>query len=83
MWLLHISKKILLFFIVLYQKTISPDHGWRRHRHPYGFCPFTPSCSEYGRQAIEKHGAVKGSAKAAWRVCRCHPWTSGGFDPVK
>jgi uncharacterized protein len=45
-------------------------------------CRYTPSCSEYAVLALQKHGAVKGSALAAWRICRCNPFTRGGHDPV-
>ncbi len=45
-------------------------------------CPYFPSCSEYGYQAICKHGAIKGSALAAWRILRCNPFSKGGYDPV-
>ena len=45
-------------------------------------CRFHPTCSEYAAEAIETHGALKGSALAAGRLLRCHPWSVGGFDPV-
>jgi uncharacterized protein len=45
-------------------------------------CRFHPSCSEYAEQALERHGALRGSWLAARRVCRCGPWHGGGFDPV-
>ena len=45
-------------------------------------CRFYPSCSEYAAQAIERYGAVRGSALAASRLMRCHPWHPGGVDPV-
>lgn len=45
-------------------------------------CRFYPSCSAYGLEAVEKHGPVAGSWLALRRVCRCHPWNEGGFDPV-
>ena len=45
-------------------------------------CRFVPSCSEYAAQAIERHGAARGSALAAKRLLRCHPWHPGGVDPV-
>ena len=45
-------------------------------------CRFHPSCSEYAEQALERHGALRGSWLAARRVCRCGPWHSGGYDPV-
>jgi uncharacterized protein len=45
-------------------------------------CRFVPSCSEYAAQAIERYGATRGSALAAKRLLRCHPWHPGGHDPV-
>jgi uncharacterized protein len=45
-------------------------------------CRFHPSCSEYAGEALERHGAWRGSWLAARRVCRCGPWHAGGFDPV-
>lgn len=45
-------------------------------------CRFEPSCSEYTRQAIVKYGFVKGTAMGTWRICRCHPFSEGGYDPV-
>lgn len=45
-------------------------------------CRFTPSCSEYARQAIEKYGLIKGGWLATKRICRCHPFYPGGPDPV-
>lgn len=46
-------------------------------------CRFTPSCSLYTLQAIEKYGLLKGSLMGARRVLRCHPFSKGGFDPVQ
>jgi len=45
-------------------------------------CRFTPTCSEYAEKAIKKHGILKGSALAAKRISKCHPWGSSGYDPV-
>ena len=45
-------------------------------------CPYIPTCSEYGLQAIEKYGAVKGSMLAFYRIIRCNPFSKGGYDPV-
>ena len=44
-------------------------------------CRYTPSCSEYFIQAVRKYGPIRGGAKGVWRVCRCHPFNEGGFDP--
>ena len=44
-------------------------------------CRFQPTCSTYFRDAVEKHGAVRGSLKGLARICRCHPWNPGGYDP--
>jgi putative membrane protein insertion efficiency factor len=43
-------------------------------------CKYHPTCSEYARLAFRKHGLLKGSAKAAWRLARCNPWSHGGVD---
>ncbi len=45
-------------------------------------CPYTPTCSEYGLEAVEKYGAIKGLALALWRILRCNPFSKGGYDPV-
>jgi putative membrane protein insertion efficiency factor len=45
-------------------------------------CRFTPTCSHFAREAVEKHGAFKGSWLAIRRISRCHPWHPGGHDPV-
>lgn len=75
--------RALVFLLRLYQQTISPDHGWFHNRHPYGFCRFYPTCSGYAIQAIKKHGVVRGIVLACSRLVRCHPWSGGGFDPVR
>lgn len=67
-------KKILIVMIKGYQKYLSPLKRTR--------CPYIPTCSQYGLEAIEKYGAVKGSLLAAWRILRCNPFSKGGYDPV-
>lgn len=74
-------RTILLSTIRLYQKLLSPDHSfWARFVFPSGYCKFSPTCSEYSYQVINKKGALKGSPKAVWRILRCNPWTRGGVD---
>lgn len=71
----NIPRIPLLGLIRLYQLLVSPAL-------PRNTCRFYPSCSHYGYQAIYKHGAIKGSIMAIWRVMRCNPFNPGGFDPV-
>lgn len=68
------TKILLNHFITLYQLTLSGLIGNQ--------CRFYPSCSQYTREAISRHGALKGSAMGVRRICRCHPWHEGGYDPV-
>ena len=67
-------KKLFIFLIKFYQKYISPMKSTK--------CPYCPTCSAYGLQAIQKHGAVKGGVLTLWRLIRCNPFSHGGFDPV-
>ncbi|MFH1253061.1 MAG: membrane protein insertion efficiency factor YidD [Candidatus Uhrbacteria bacterium] len=82
MKLLDFPKFFIGFLIKIYQKTLSFDHGPLKFLHPYGFCRFCPTCSEYGLQAIERYGVVRGGLLALWRVFRCHPWSKGGIDEI-
>jgi hypothetical protein len=68
-------KAAALGLIRFYQRAISPM------RAPT--CRFIPSCSQYGFEAIERYGVLKGSWMAARRISRCHPWNPGGYDPVR
>jgi uncharacterized protein len=45
-------------------------------------CRFQPTCSAYGLEALDRHGAIKGSYLTVHRICRCHPWGGSGYDPV-
>ena len=45
-------------------------------------CRFQPTCSEYARQSIQKYGVIRGGWLTFKRLCRCHPWAKGGYDPV-
>ena len=66
--------KILIKLIELYRKNISP--------RKIPCCRFTPTCSEYGMQALAIHGALKGTLLTLWRVLRCNPLGKWGYDPV-
>ena len=46
-------------------------------------CRFVPSCSQYAIEAVTKYGALRGTLLALWRIVRCHPFSRGGYDPVK
>lgn len=76
-------RSFVLKLIRIYQKTLSFDHGLFSYLYPNGFCRFHPTCSEYGYQAIEKYGVIKGGFKAFWRILRCNPFNKGGYDPLK
>lgn len=65
---------LLLAPIVFYQRYITPFTP--------PSCRFTPTCSEYARQALLVHGPFKGLALAVWRLLRCNPWGGSGYDPV-
>lgn len=67
-------KAVLIALIKGYRLLLSP--WWGRQ------CRFTPTCSEFAEEAIERHGAIQGTWLAARRVARCHPWRAGGYDPV-
>ncbi len=58
--------------------------GYRRWISPLlpPACRFHPACSDYAAESIRTHGPYRGTALAVWRVCRCHPMSPGGFDPV-
>ncbi|MEG1004031.1 membrane protein insertion efficiency factor YidD [Clostridium sp.] len=68
-------KKVILKLISFYRKNISPL------KNPC--CRYVPTCSQYAIEAIEKHGAFRGSLMAIWRILRCNPFSKGGYDPVK
>lgn len=67
-------KIVIIFLIKKYQKYISP---YKRTK-----CPYYPSCSCYGLEAINKYGSLKGGILTAWRLIRCNPFSKGGIDPV-
>ena len=67
-------KRILLALIAGYRFFLSPFLG--------ASCRFYPTCSAYAAEAIETHGALRGTWLAVKRISKCHPWHSGGVDPV-
>ncbi|WP_139994455.1 membrane protein insertion efficiency factor YidD [Paenibacillus paridis] len=69
---------------VMRRATQAPIHFYRKVISPLlpPSCRFYPTCSMYALEAIEKHGAAKGSWLAAKRIARCHPFNAGGYDPV-
>jgi uncharacterized protein len=71
---------ILSLLIQLYRWTLSPALVFLFGAN--SGCRFTPTCSEYAREAIQSHGAMKGSVLAVKRICRCHPFGPCGHDPV-
>jgi putative membrane protein insertion efficiency factor len=68
-------KYLVLDFLRLYKTFLSPFFP--------PSCRFTPTCSEYAAQAVEKYGAMRGTWLGAKRILRCQPFCKGGFDPVK
>lgn len=67
-------KWLLMGLVRFYRYAISPLMG--------PSCRFHPTCSAYALEAIERHGATRGSMLALRRIGRCHPWSDGGYDPV-
>lgn len=73
-FLYNLPKNLLIFLIDIYRLTLSPYVGRS--------CRFEPTCSQYGREALEIHGALKGTWLTIKRVGRCSPLHEGGYDPV-
>jgi putative membrane protein insertion efficiency factor len=73
-WLWHLPQQALMTLVRGYRLLLKPWLG--------NACRFEPTCSAYALMALERHGAVVGSALAAGRVLRCNPWCDGGCDPV-
>lgn len=67
-------KRLLVRLVRFYQKGISPL------KPPC--CKYIPTCSQYAVEALERFGALKGTALAVWRILRCNPFSRGGYDPV-
>ena len=69
-----IMKKLLIYMIQFYRRYLSPMKSTK--------CPYIPTCSEYGLEAVSKYGAFKGGLLTVWRILRCNPFSKGGYDPV-
>lgn len=67
-------KHFLIFLVKFYQGAISPLYP--------STCRYTPTCSEYSKQALEKYGTFKGGKLALKRIGKCHPWGGNGYDPL-
>jgi len=70
----HLAQRVALQTLRAYKWAVSPMFP--------AACRYTPTCSEYAMEAIERHGVLRGGLKAAARLLRCHPFVKGGYDPV-
>ena len=70
----NLFKFLFINIIKIYQRFISPFFP--------SSCKFSPSCSKYGIEAINKHGAIKGLILTVKRILKCNPWSKGGYDPI-
>ncbi len=68
-----VPRRVLIGMVRLYQTLVSPLLG----RH----CRFEPTCSVYFIESVHKYGAIRGAFRGVLRICRCHPWHRGGYDP--
>ena len=73
-FLSNLLKHLFIKVIKIYQRFISPFFP--------SSCKFSPSCSKYGIEALNKYGAIKGSLLTIKRILRCNPWSDGGYDPI-
>lgn len=79
----ELAIKTAIFMITIYQKTFSPDHGFLSYDLSPKRCRFFPSCSDYAKESLRQYGLLKGLMFLWKRVIRCHPWSEGGYDPLK
>jgi putative membrane protein insertion efficiency factor len=73
-WLGRLPQRSLIVLVRAYRLLLKPWLG--------NACRFEPTCSAYALEALQAHGAVRGSLLSGWRLMRCHPWCQGGLDPV-
>ncbi len=71
--IVQLPSLMLIALVRVYQLTLSPIIGQQ--------CRFQPTCSHYMIGAVRKYGAIRGAWKGTLRICRCHPWHPGGYDP--
>jgi uncharacterized protein len=71
---MSVLARVLTALVVAYRRYVSPVLPAR--------CRFYPSCSAYAQEALARHGAIRGTGLAVWRLLRCHPFHPGGYDPV-
>lgn len=71
---ISLPQNLLIAFIKMYRTIVSPLYGH--------VCRYYPSCSAYGLEAVTLHGALRGLSLTVGRILRCHPWATGGLDPV-
>lgn len=79
----HLPRKGIVALIVLYQHTLSPDHGPLRVFFPHGVCVYEPTCSEYGKQIVNERGVVVGGFLLAKRLLSCHPWGKPNEEKIR
>jgi uncharacterized protein len=72
--LVRLPRQLLIGIVQAYRYLLKPWLG--------NACRFEPTCSAYALQALQRHGALRGTALTGWRILRCHPWCDGGCDPV-
>lgn len=73
--LYKLPQRVLVMLVRTYQRTVSP--------HLQSGCRYVPTCSEYAVEALQRYGALRGSALSVWRLMRCHPWAAHGHDPPR
>ena len=73
-FIVNLPAHVMILLIRVYQYTLSPFIGRN--------CRYTPTCSNYGIQAIRKYGAIKGGWLTIKRIASCNPWGGSGYDPV-
>lgn len=71
----HLPRRLLVGLARVYQLALSPYLG--------GQCRYTPTCSHYAVEALERYGALRGALLASWRILRCNPWGGHGYDPPR